>query len=69
MGTIRPLTHRIREANVPVYGRLFHSDDDWDSTHLFPLLAAGAGKMYEKLTTYARNHLPGGKVLGAHSRC
>ena len=60
-GNDQTTNHRIREANVPVYGRLFHSDDDWDSTHLFPLLAAGAGKMYEKLTTYARNHLPGGK--------
>ena len=36
-----PITnHRARGGNVPVYARLFRSDD-WDTTHLFPLLATG----------------------------
>ena len=47
-GSIPITNHRVRGGNVPVYARLFRSDD-WDTTHLFPLLATGAAKMNEKL--------------------
>jgi hypothetical protein len=54
------LNHRIRQKNKLVYTRLFQPDD-WDDSILFPLLSAGALKMDEKLSTYAKNQLPGGK--------
>ena len=53
------LNHRIREKSVPIYSRLFQ-DDEYDSTHLYPLLTAGCEKMKEKLCHYAKNQLPGG---------
>ena len=51
--------HRIRGGNMPVYDRLF-CPDEWDDTHLIPLIAAGATSMSDKLSSYARNQLPGG---------
>lgn len=36
-------------------------DDEWDSSLLYPFLAAGALVMTEKLCTYAQTQLPGGK--------
>ena len=54
------LNHRIRNRNMPMYARLFESDE-WNESLLYPLIAAGARKMKEKLTDYAKAHLPGGK--------
>lgn len=59
-GSDKAINHRIREKNKEVYARLFKSDD-WDNSILSPLLAAGAAKMEEKLSNYAKNYLPGGK--------
>ena len=52
--------HRIHSTSQNIFDRLFRADD-WDSTHLFLLLAKGAAKMSEKLSSYAKNQLPGGK--------
>ena len=46
------INHRIRKKSVVIlYSQLFQPDD-WDSTLLYPLLAAGAAKMKEKLSNY-----------------
>ena len=58
-GFDKAINHRIREKNECVYTRLFQPDD-WDSNTLYPLVSAGASKMNEKLSNYARNQLPGG---------
>ena len=44
----------------PIEDRIF-TIDEWDSTLLYPLLTAGATEMKEKLCTYAKDQLPGGK--------
>ena len=44
----------------PIEDRLF-TEDEWDPTLLYPLLTVGAAEMKEKLCTYAKDQLPGGK--------
>lgn len=59
-GFNKAINHRIRTENASIHNQLFQPDD-WDSDLLYPLLSAGASKMKEKLTHYAKNQLPGGK--------
>lgn len=59
-GDEKSVNHRIHSKYKPVEERLF-KEDEWDEGILFPLLAAGASEMNNKLTTYAINQLPGGK--------
>jgi len=54
------LNHRSHLSHLSVKSRLFQ-DDEWDTTLLFPLVKLGAVCMKDKLCTYARNQLPGGK--------
>ena len=54
------VNHRLHSKDVPVHTRVFQPDD-WDGTLLYPLLVAGATKMKQKLSEYAKNQLPGGK--------
>ena len=58
-GTEKAINHHIRPKNIALYSRLFQSDE-WDASLLHPALQAGATRMKEKLTDYARNQLPGG---------
>ena len=57
-GDNKKLNHRHHSKSQAVYEKLFVQSD---SGTLYPLLAAGAVKMREKLLTYAQNQLPGGK--------
>ena len=59
-GNNKTTNHRCRPNSQVVYDKLFEPNED-DPTTLYPLLIAGAAKMKEKLCTYARNQLPGGK--------
>lgn len=60
-GSDKATNHRIRSKNE---SRLFQPDD-WDSSLLYPLLAAGTKTMKDKLSHYAKNQLPGGKYWEA----
>ena len=51
--------HRTHLKYLPVMQRLF-TEDEWDSSLLFPLFSAGAAEMKLKLCAYASNQLPGG---------
>ena len=59
-GTKFSVNHRLHSKDVPVHARLFQPDD-WDGTLLCPLIVAGAIKMKQKLSEYAKNQLPGGR--------
>lgn len=59
-GGDKSVNHRLHSRYKPVEERIF-KEDEWDSSLLFPLLAVGAAEMNSKLTTYAKNQLPGGK--------
>lgn len=57
-GTNKKVNHRLQSQNV--YQNLFEKSDA-DSSNLNSLLAAGASKMKEKLSTYAQDQLPDGR--------
>ena len=59
-GSEKSVNHRLHSKYKPVEERIF-KEDEWDGSLLFPLLAVGASEMNKKLTTYAKNQLPGGK--------
>ena len=59
-GNNKAVNHRLHPMYEPVENRLF-TKDDWDDTLLYPLLTAGVAEMKEKLCTYAKDQLPGGK--------
>ena len=54
------VNHRLHTKAMPVHKKLFDVKDD-DVSILYPMLAAGATKMKEKLCTYAQQQLPGGR--------
>ena len=56
----KSVNHRLHTKYKPVEERIF-KEDEWNSSLLFPLLAAGAAEMNNKLSTYAKDQLPGGK--------
>ena len=58
-GNEKSVNHRLHSKYKPVEERIF-KEDEWDDSLLFPLLAAGAAEMSSKLSTYAKNQLPGG---------
>ena len=59
-GDNKKVNHRLNPMYGPIEDRLF-TNDELDSTLLFPLLTAGVAEMKEKLCTYAKDQLPGGK--------
>ena len=59
-GDNKKLNHRHHSESQAIYEKLFTQSES-DCVILYPLLAAGAVKMREKLSTYAQNQLPGGK--------
>lgn len=60
-GVNKKVNHRLHQMYSPIEEQMF-KDDEWDSSLLYPLLAAGALAMTEKLCTYAQTQLPGGKL-------
>ena len=56
----KQINHRCHLNSQVVYNKIFEPNED-DPTTLYPLLISGAAKMKEKLCTYAKNQLPGGK--------
>ena len=56
----KKVNHRLYPMYGPIEDRLF-TNDELDSTLLFPLLTAGIAEMKEKLCPYAKDQLPGGK--------
>ena len=54
------VNHRLHTKAIPVHERLFDIKD-CDTSVLYPMLAAGAAKMKEKLCMYAQQQLPGGR--------
>ena len=54
------VNHRLHTKAMPVHKKLFDVKDD-DVSILYPMLAAGATKMKEKLCTHAQQQLPGGR--------
>ena len=59
-GDNKKVNHRLHPMYGPIEDRLF-TNDELDSTLLFPLLTAGVAEMKEKLCTHAKDQLPGGK--------
>jgi len=59
-GSDKNINHRIRNKNLAIYKHLFQANE-WDKSLLYPNLAAGASKMKDKLSDYAKAQLPGGK--------
>ena len=59
-GDNKKTNHRLHPMYKPIEDRLF-TEDEQDSTLLYPLLTAGVAEMKEKLCTYAKDQLPGGK--------
>jgi hypothetical protein len=51
--------HRMKEKSLLVHKYLF-SSQEWDSNLVFPYVSLGATSMKLKLSTYAKNQLPGG---------
>lgn len=59
-GKNKKVNHRLHTKVMPVHKKVFDVKDD-DLSILYPMLAAGATKMKEKLCMYAQQQLPGGK--------
>ena len=58
-GTDKKINHRLHASYKVVEESIFN--DQCDETLLYPLFAAGAFAMKEKLSTYAKSQLPDGK--------
>ena len=52
--------HRCHHNSQVVFNKLFESSEN-DSVSLYPLVVTGAVKMVDKLHTYAKDQLPGGR--------
>lgn len=59
-GESKVINHRLHPRSPAIYKKLFEPSEI-DCAVVYPLLAAGALKMREKLCTYAKDHLPGGR--------
>ena len=59
-GNDKKVNHRLHPRSQAIYKNLFVMNES-ESTTLYPVLVAGATAMEEKLGSYAKNQLPGGK--------
>ena len=59
------VNHRCHKKALPIHRKLFEIQGD-DDDALYQLLVSGSIKMKEKLCTYAKNQLPGGRYWDPH---